>query len=93
MTETLLILGILGILSGSVVTFYALKTRTFTPAYKDSMIQDLNLTIEHLKKRIQALNGTVGNMKAKQVTEIEIAPGEDPKGSIMEVESCLSMLA
>jgi len=85
MEQTLLILGILGIFTGFIAVMYHMKTRTFTPAYKDTMIQDQKATIDFLKKQVQQLNGRIGNIKAKQIVEIETAPGEDPKQSIMEI--------
>lgn len=85
MEQTLLILGILGIFTGFIATMYHMKTRTFTPAYKDTMIEDQKVTIDFLKKQVQQLNGRIGNIKARQITEIETDPGEDPKQSIMEI--------
>jgi len=81
----MLILGVLGVLTGFVMGMYHMKTRTFTPAYKDGIISDQEDTIKRLKTQVQSLSGTVGNMKSKQLTEIEIDPTKDPKGSILEV--------
>jgi len=81
----MLILGIMGVLTGFVMGMYHMKTRTFTPAYKDGIISDQEDTIKRLKLQIQGLNGKIGNIKSKQITEIEIDPTQDPKGSIMEI--------